>query len=186
MGNSCFGLLGVAALAILFFAIFPGLAPGWTGFGYQPHPNGWIMIPYKTLWDWMELLLVPLFIAFGAALLGWRQQQRQLLQQAKDRDIAEQGRENEQEIAHEQGQQLGLEAYYQSMGTLILKAALSLVDAQGVDLRGAKLETAALDGADLSEALLHGADLSTVVFDAMANSERSLLLQDVRNDAATR
>lgn len=143
------GLLALIVLLILFFALFPGLAPAWTGFGYQPHPNGWIMIPYKTLWDWMELLLVPLFIALGAALLGWRQQQRQLLEQEKDREIAEQGRENEQRIAREQGQQLELEAYYQNMGTLILEYGLgSDKEAAGGRALARARTLIALDGLD--------------------------------------
>jgi uncharacterized protein YjbI with pentapeptide repeats len=147
--TAAFGILGLAILLILFFALFPGLAPDWTGFGYQPHPNGWIMIPYKTLWDWMELLLVPLFIALGAAVLGWRQQQRQLLQQEKDREIAEQGRENEQKIAHEQGQQLELEAYYQNMGTLILQYGLGgKEEAAGVRTLARARTLIALDGLD--------------------------------------
>ena len=143
------GLLGLVILLILFYALFPGFAPAWTGFGYQPHPNGWIMIPYKTLWDWMELLLVPLFIALGAALLGWRQQHRALLQQEKDREIAEQGRENEQAIAREQGQQLELEAYYQSMGKLILDYGLgSGEEAPGVRTLARARTLIALDGLD--------------------------------------
>ena len=90
--TTVFALLALALLAMAFFALFPAYAPAWTGFGYQPHPNGWIMIPYKTFWDWMELLLVPLFIALGAGILGWRQQQQALLQQEKDREIASQAR----------------------------------------------------------------------------------------------
>lgn len=58
----------------------------WTGFGeYQgkiaKDDRG------KTLWDWMELILIPAFLAFGAILINWKigsvEKERMLDQQSE-------------------------------------------------------------------------------------------------------
>lgn len=117
-------LLALFALFVLAAAIFPNSFPAWTGFGRQPHPNGWVMIPYRTLWDWMDLLLVPFFIGMAAAFIGHRQQRQQLAQQEKAGEIAAAQRANELHIASEQAQQDELESYYLNMGNLILNFGL--------------------------------------------------------------
>ena len=49
--------LMVGGLAVLVWALFPGRAPAWTGFGGLTIEG--VVLPPKTLWSWLELLAVP-------------------------------------------------------------------------------------------------------------------------------
>ena len=60
----------VIALVVL---ILIGYAFPWTGFG-QSKVNGEIQ-PYKTLWDWLDLLIVPVVLAIGGYLFNSSQNQ---------------------------------------------------------------------------------------------------------------
>jgi len=65
-------LARAVVLALLLVALMAILREGynhpWTGFaGYQLQ-NG-EFVPMKTLWDWLDLLIVPLVLAIGAFLL---------------------------------------------------------------------------------------------------------------------
>jgi len=66
----------------------------------------WTGVATKTLWDWMELLIVPVVLAMGAALFS----------QAE--------RRNEQSIARQQSQEAILEAYLEKMSGLLFDKAL--------------------------------------------------------------
>jgi uncharacterized protein YjbI with pentapeptide repeats len=61
-------LLCIAIFIIVYWAINPTKSPSWTGFGpYDEDLNG---SRSKTLWDWLDLLIVPIFLAVGAWLLS--------------------------------------------------------------------------------------------------------------------
>lgn len=60
------GLL--AAMAVLGVLVLLGYNVSWTGFGPSTGPGGQLE-PGKTLWDWLDLLLVPLLLAVAAWLL---------------------------------------------------------------------------------------------------------------------
>lgn len=141
----------------------------------------------KTLWDWMDLLIVPLILALGVYFLNYSQ------------------KKNEQEIAKENRHQTILENYFDRMTTLILdnglgtdeenKGARSLarartltvlrsldgerkgqviqflheskligtdyvVDLDGADLRTMQLRWVQLDGIRLRGTNMRGADIS--------------------------
>jgi uncharacterized protein YjbI with pentapeptide repeats len=69
-------LLSCAILIIVYWAINPSNSPVWTGFGpYNENLNG---PRSKTLWDWLELLIVPVFLAFGAWLLSTSDKESEL------------------------------------------------------------------------------------------------------------
>ncbi|MEW6030450.1 MAG: hypothetical protein AB1564_11520 [Chloroflexota bacterium] len=58
----------MAVLVVGFWAIIPTSAPSWTGFGpYNETTEG---PRAKTLWDWLDLLVIPLFLVIGAWLLS--------------------------------------------------------------------------------------------------------------------
>lgn len=82
----------------------------------------------KTLWDWMEILLVPLVLALGALWFNDSQKKTELKIAEKaretDRVIAEEARKAEREIASERQQQATLEAYYDRMTELLLEHGL--------------------------------------------------------------
>lgn len=68
----------------------------------------------KTLWDWMNLLIIPAMLAGGAVLLNRVQRQREL-------DIAEKERETEREIATDRSKEAALQSYLDRMTDLLRK-----------------------------------------------------------------
>lgn len=72
----------------------------------------------KTLWDWMNLLLVPLVIGGGAWLMS-RSQRVNERQRAKERMALE------QEIESDRQQEEALQAYFDRIIELVLKEKLS-------------------------------------------------------------
>ena len=95
-------LLGVTALLFgLLRIILAGYGAPWTGFGEYVLPES-EYVRGKTLWDWMELLIIPLFLAGGAFIL-------QRSERAAERKVTE---EHQQEAA--------LQAYFDRMAELLL------------------------------------------------------------------
>jgi hypothetical protein len=178
--------LVMVLLLILFILVRIGYRYEWTGFGGASHPKGRVEghPASKTLWDWLELLMVPLALAVVGLWFTVQQDARQ------------------QTVENQRAQDTALQAYLDQMSQLILhrhlleseardpvyilaQARTSTVilrlDAEhnasvirflsdsGLTksskasvslLRGIALSGADLSGADLSEADLHGADLS--------------------------
>jgi len=63
-----FFLLLALVVIIGIWAFTPAASPKWTGFGpYDPTING---PRSKTLWDWLDLLIVPLVLSFGVLFLS--------------------------------------------------------------------------------------------------------------------
>jgi hypothetical protein len=61
-------LLIILFVLIGYWALNPANAPGWTGFG--PYDQAIQGPRSKTLWDWVEILLIPIVLALGAWLLS--------------------------------------------------------------------------------------------------------------------
>lgn len=93
-------LIGISLLII--WAVSPNSSPVWTGFGRYQNSNGGIERE-KTLWDWMNLLIVPLALAVGAYLLNNAE------------------RNNEKLIARERIQESTFQDYLDRMTDLLLK-----------------------------------------------------------------
>lgn len=53
-------VLSLIILALIYWAILPEKSPEWTGFGTYENIQG--KIRYKTLWDWLELIIIPISI----------------------------------------------------------------------------------------------------------------------------
>jgi hypothetical protein len=68
----------------------------------------------KTLWDWMELLIIPLVLAAGALYLERSE------------------RNNERAIATDRQQEAALQAYLDRMAELILKDRLRVIDTEEI------------------------------------------------------
>ena len=77
----------------------------------------------KTLWDWLDLLIVPVAIAGGVA---WFNQQQQKQQDKRDQDQQE----------HD-----ALQAYLDQIGTLLLKKKLHIADDTADERRLARART---------------------------------------------
>lgn len=163
--------LSIGICLIIAWAINPNQAPSWTGFGKFQNANG-DFEREKTLWDWMNLLIVPMALAIGAFLLNRAE------------------RFNEYQIAKERILENTLQDYLDKMTELLLKenlresenndesqsiarsrtlTALRILDQsrKGVLLKFiyesrliSQIPVIKLKGADLSEADLKKANLS--------------------------
>lgn len=111
----------------------------WTGFGPYTPPNSNFQRE-KTLYDWLQLAIIPLALAVGIWWLNHRQQQRDQNfadQRAKterdaadkraqiERDAAEKRAETEREIAEDNQHEAALQAYIDNMSALLLENDLS-------------------------------------------------------------
>jgi hypothetical protein len=156
--------LAAAILALLVILIFEGYNEPWTGFGaVRTAPDG---IAAKTLWDWLDLLVVPLFLALAAYFLD-RSRKR-----------------SEQLVETDRQRQSVLDGYIESMKELLLERGLMDSESDAVRMVARTRTLAALrllDGSRKAQLLqfiyemglidaspildLNGADLSGAVLD---------------------
>ena len=90
---------------------------GWsTGFGQ------------KTLWDWLDLLIIPVVAALGGFWLNRTSQRIERVRAEREhqieRDRADRERQLEREIASERNQEAALQAYLDRMTDLLLREKL--------------------------------------------------------------
>ena len=76
----------------------------------------------KSLWAWLDLLIVPVVLALGVYLLNRAQSERErkaeVAQQVREREAAEARRERELEIENERAQDEALQAYLDQMSQM--------------------------------------------------------------------
>jgi hypothetical protein len=121
-------LLSLTALLFaLIRTILAGYGVAWTGFGGYELP-GSDYVPGKTLWDWMDLLIIPLFLAVGAFYLerSERTVERKVSndRERMQRTAAEERAKLEHDIATGRQQEAALQAYLDRMAELLLKEKL--------------------------------------------------------------
>ena len=90
---------------VVVFAMLAGYSVPGTEFATYTSPNGEV-VQAKTLWDWMELLTIPLVLAGCAFYLN------------------SQERKAEWEMATDRQQEIALQAYFDRMGDLLVKETL--------------------------------------------------------------
>ena len=90
---------------VIFWALLPDFSPSWSGFGMYQNSKGEFERA-KTLWDWMNLLIVPLIIAIGVWYLNKSEKQ------------------NDQKNTRERINEQTLQSYLDYMTVLILKENL--------------------------------------------------------------
>lgn len=73
----------------------------------------------KTLWDWMELLIIPIFLALGAFFLNRSER-------VIERQRAEERAKLEREIATDRQREAALQSYLDGMADLLLKEKLKV------------------------------------------------------------
>lgn len=98
--GAIFGLLALVQIGNLY---------SWTGFGT------------KTLWDWLELLIVPMVLAGGALLFNWTNTR-------EERNTAKQREKIDRDIATDNSQEVLLQSYLDRMTDLLLKNKLRTTD----------------------------------------------------------
>jgi uncharacterized protein YjbI with pentapeptide repeats len=106
----------VAAVVVL---IRVGQHYEWTGFGksVQPKSDNQEIQPRKTLWDWLQLFIVPLALA---AIGLWFAAQ----QDAHQQKIEEKRAKSDQHIEEQRAQDAALQAYLDQMSQLMLEGNL--------------------------------------------------------------
>ena len=109
-------LLILILLIILGQIILSGYPESWTGFGAYTSPTG-EYVREKTLWDWMQLLIIPLFLT-GAAVSLNRSEKN------VERQLAEDRAKLERDIANDRQQEAALQAYLDRMSDLLLREKL--------------------------------------------------------------
>ena len=97
---------------IILIVILSGYTVPWTGFGNYTASTG-DFVRGKTLWDWMQLLIIPLFLFAGATAIN-RSEKEVERQRAEDRAKLE------REIATDRQQEVALQAYIDRMSELLL------------------------------------------------------------------
>jgi uncharacterized protein YjbI with pentapeptide repeats len=103
------GIVGIGLMVVITLIIF-GYWLDWTGFNGN-NKSG------KTLWDWLQLLIVPFVLAIG----GLRFSQ---IQKDREQNVAEQRAQTEQEIAQDNQQEAALQEYISKMSELLLEKDL--------------------------------------------------------------
>jgi hypothetical protein len=108
-----FWIVVLSSMALMLVVIIrPDLAPSWSGMGQSALPEERIA-PAKTLWDWLQLLAIPLFLAGAAWWVA--------------NGLRATGREHaasEQDLAAERRHQTTLDTYYDSMTALMVDGYL--------------------------------------------------------------
>jgi len=108
----------------------------WTGLPADPGDGtaGNPPRPAKTLWDWMQLLIVPLVLAMAAFALNAAQVDRDRKQQdrraAQDRLSAERSAAHDRAIAKDHDRESALAAYLQQMSDLMTRTGRATADTQ--------------------------------------------------------
>lgn len=121
-----FGLVILLVIGtVIYWAILPNQSPEWTGFGEYVSPQGEVTRA-KTLWDWMDLLIVTAVIAVGVFLLN--QSARR-----SEREIAAKNREADKNLERDRQKQASLEAYFDRMTKLLLDKDNPLRSSEGGD-----------------------------------------------------
>ncbi len=109
-----FGVVAILAWVIIESNAHP-TQWGWTGFAPSslPKDDRHDVQRAKTLWDWLQLLIVPVVLTVGGYWFNRTETQRTL-------EIARKNREQDAETAGRRQQEAVLEAYLGQMATLLL------------------------------------------------------------------
>ncbi len=104
---------------------------GWTGLGpyiSPPHPKDSDFQRGKTLWDWLQLLIIPVVLAVAGYVINLtisRGEQEATEQRAQsEREAAAKRAETEQKIAEDNQRETALQAYIDKMSELLLEKHL--------------------------------------------------------------
>lgn len=137
-GNEVRGIAFILALfSILFFSFYFQIVehlPAWTGFG--PYDEAMQGPRGKTLWDLLELIVVPVVIAIAVWWLNDRQKAREI-------KAADERNEREQILIDERLNQERLEIYFDWVRDLILNRG-PLVGYQSIEASLLRARTAAI------------------------------------------
>lgn len=107
---------GIAVVFALIWIVLQGYSAPWTGFGDFTNSNG-DFTRGKTLWDWMQLFIIPIFLSVGVSFLNRSERE-------SDRQRAEERAKVEREIATDRQHENALQSYIDRMADLLLNEKL--------------------------------------------------------------
>lgn len=113
---------------------------GWVGVSEatRPKPTDQALRWEKTLWDWLQLLVVPVAVAVGTFALNQaakkREEESQQEQKEREQSIEEQRRKNDLEIEERRAHDAALNTYLDQMGQMLLAEGLRSSE-EDADLR---------------------------------------------------
>jgi len=108
--------VAIAVATALIWIILQGYSAPWTGFADFTKPNS-DFTRGKTLWDWMQLFIIPIFLSVGVFFLNRSERE-------SERQRAEERTNLEREIAADRQQEAAFQAYLDRMADLLLKGEL--------------------------------------------------------------
>ena len=125
-------LMSVIVLFVVFVELVHRFGWGWTGFAgeysqvtVKEATKDTVYLMPKTLWDWMQLLLVPVMLAIGGFWLNQRQKNRDeriAEQQNKaEQEATERRAQADREIAADNQREAALQSYIDKIGELLLR-----------------------------------------------------------------
>lgn len=114
--------------ATVFVVLGYQLQWDWTGFNASTGPNVRQYQAPKSLWDWMQLLIVPTVIAIAVFLLNFAMNQN-------ERAETKRRTESEREIAQDNQREASLQNYLDRMSDLLLNNHLRKPDACSDEVR---------------------------------------------------
>lgn len=112
-------LLTIAGLALFGALLFLGYDVPWTGFGEQlvrKLPNEEVL-PAKTLWDWLNLLIIPVVLSMGALALNQAEKRR-------EQRLAQERAAVDRELAAEASREAALQSYFDRLTELLRTGAV--------------------------------------------------------------
>jgi hypothetical protein len=101
---------------------------GWTGLGpyiSPPHPNDSDFQRGKTLWDWLQLLIIPAVLAVAGYLIN-------LTISRSEGDASDKRAKTEREIAQDNQRESAFQTYLDRMSELLLKEHLGELPSDGM------------------------------------------------------
>ncbi len=108
----------ILLLVVLVFLVIMGYLLHW----------GWTGLSKRTLWDWLQLLIIPVVLAFGGYLINLtisRSEQEATKQRAQsEREAVEKRAEIERYIALDSQCEAALQGYFDKMSELLLERSL--------------------------------------------------------------
>ncbi len=114
------GVVGIGLVVVVALIIF-GYRLDWTGFNGDSRSG-------KTLWDWLQLLIIPIMLAIGGFWLNQIQKSREEkateLRTKIERKAAETRAQTEREIAQDNQREAALQEYIDKMSELLLHEKL--------------------------------------------------------------
>lgn len=121
-------VLTALLVLIILVLIRVGYGFGWTGFNVSGNPTAQQFQPARTLWDWMQLLIIPAVLAGTALWFNAQQSKIERENSAKQREqelkLAQDRWTTEQVYAIYREQSAVLETYLDRMSELLLERKL--------------------------------------------------------------